>query len=77
MARWKFSGRRVPKFKQGNKVRVKQDSSSPYCGLCGTVKLITAQESGMVYGIDFQSVPTTPTKLASYAPINEADLEVG
>ncbi len=76
MARWKFSGHRVPKFKQGSKVRVKQESSSPYHGLSGTVKLITAQESGMVYGIDFQSVPSTP-KMASYAPINEADLEVG
>lgn len=77
MARWKFSGRRVPKFKQGSKVRVKQESSSPYHGLSGTVKLITAQESGMVYGIDFQSVPAASAKLASYAPVNEADLEVG
>ena len=74
MAKWKFSGHRVPKFKAGSKVRVKQDSSSPYHGLSGTVKLITAQESGMVYGIDFQSVPA---KMASYAPVNEADLEAG
>ena len=74
MARWKFSGRRVPKFKQGSRVRVKQESSSPYQGLSGTVSIITAEESGMVYGINFDSAPAN---LASYAPINEADLEPG
>lgn len=72
MAVYKFRGRRIQKFKQGQKVRVKQDSPSPYHGLAGTVKIITSEESGLVYSITFDS----SGKLAAYATINEADLEV-
>jgi len=72
MARWKFSGRRVPKFKPGDKVTVKPDSSSPYRSLTGKVIIVTAEESGMVYSIQFDKTPPT---LASYASVNEADLE--
>ena len=36
MAVYEFRGRRIPKFKPGTMVRVKEESSSPYHGLAGT-----------------------------------------
>jgi hypothetical protein len=72
MALYKFRGRKVPKFKQGAKVKVKDDSPSPHHGLAGVVKLTATEETGLVYGVEFDS---TPGDLANYSVIKEEDLE--
>jgi hypothetical protein len=72
MAVYKYRGRRVPKFKQRAKVKVKEESPSLYRNLVGVVKLITPEESGLVYGIEFDS---PPSELANYTVIEEKDLE--
>ena len=71
MAIYKFRGRRIPKFKPGAKVKVKEESSSPYRGLAGTVKIVTSEEWGLDYSIDFES----PGTLAAYSNIPEDELE--
>lgn len=71
MAIYRFRGRRVPKFKEGTRVRVKLEGS-PYQGLIGTVKIITSEEAGLVYTVDFGA----SGKLAPYSSFNEDDLEL-
>jgi hypothetical protein len=71
MAVYRFRRRLIPKFKPGMKVRVKEESSSPYRGLVGIVEIIASEGWGLVHSIDFDS----PGKLASYSSMNEDELE--
>ncbi len=44
---------RVPKYKRGDKVRVRLNSPSPYRGCTGVVKGIIKEERGILYIVTF------------------------
>ena len=44
---------RMPKFKRGDKVRVRPDSASPYKGCIGVVEGALKEESGFLYIVQF------------------------
>lgn len=62
---WRPGAAGTPKFKMGDRVKVKSEAS-PYRDLTGVIKLIIPLENSFAYGVEFDS---------KYAVVAEEDLE--